>query len=205
MQPSTTRSACRRGKAKWPDGAQSTSEASAAYLRVPAGRCRKGPQLAAPGKLCYYLHELSSEQGFSVLGACDAHAIPSPETATSLAPQPCSPCCLHTASAGAIYRARRTCFCSIFHLPSSPDSKVCCCAFPLRPVQGGKLRFSRASADTLLASAESPGEMSWHMQLLEQDKVERPFTIAARRCARRSIPDSRRIHHPPARYRPATS
>lgn len=108
-------------------------------------------------------------------------------------------------SAGAIYRARRTCFCSIFHLPSSPDSEVCCCAFPLRPVQGGKLRFSRASADTLLASAESPGEISWHMQLLEQDKVERPFTIAAKRCARRSIPDSHRIHHPPARYRPATS
>jgi hypothetical protein len=49
--------------------------------------------------------------------------------------------------------------CSIFHLPSSPDSKVFCCAFPLRPVQGGKLRFSHASADTLLASVESPGEI----------------------------------------------
>lgn len=60
---------------------------------------------------------------------------------------------------GAIYRASRTCSVLSFHLPSSPDSKVSCCAFPLRPVQGGKLRFSRASTDALLASAESPGEI----------------------------------------------
>ena len=150
MQPSTTRSACRCGKARWADGAQSTSEAlPRTCRRPPTGSCRYTVELAI---------YTSSPASRVRIPATRMQSHPQ-ERQLRLHRNPARLAVFTPGPTGAIHRASCTCSVQPFHLPSSPDSKVSCCAFPLRPVQGDKLRFSRASTDTLLASAESPGEI----------------------------------------------
>ena len=195
MQPSTTRSACRCGKARWSDGAQSTSEALPGTLQEGT----EGHQLAAAGRKA------------AIYTSSPASRVSVPATRMQSHPQKMQLRLHHNPARLAVFthgHRRRDLqgfghvLCSIFYLvPTARSSAALFHYVPSRVVNCASLVLLPTP---FWRRQNRPGKYDSIMQLLERDKVERPFTIAASRCARRSIPDSRRIHHPPARYRPAT-
>lgn len=180
---STTRSACRRGKAKWPDGAASTSEASAAYLHAgPASCCRY--------RVCY-LHAPISEQPGRQRALRTRMQSHTPEAATSLTPQPCSPCCLHDGVRRCDLQGSGTC-----STLSEPDCEFSA-LFALRPTLA-----ANCPSLWLLPTPSGVGTIA-RGNIGKKAGLE-TLCVAAKRCSRRSIPDSRRIHHPSMSCTPAT-
>ena len=117
-----------------------------------------------------------------------------PEAATSLTRNnPCSPCCLHAGrrrcviyracARAALYQTRQQPLVCFFLC--TPTLVVNCASLWLLPAPSGVGTIARGNIG-------------------KSSRLE-TLCIAAKRCSRRSIPDSRRIHHPPMSYTPATS
>jgi hypothetical protein len=138
---STTRSACRRGKAKWSDGRTT-------YVRSLPRTCMKA-RLAAAGTECTIYTSSPVSRVLLRRRACN-HI-----------PRNCNFACAATLlallSSRRALAARLTGLRHVLH-SINPDSKFWC-AFPLRPALGRKLRFSLASASAFWRRHNRPGNV----------------------------------------------